>query len=165
MRNILKTLALIVVVAGTTSLPVVAAAQNYSDALEIRTSDQEVWGTREVESGDYAKGIEKLKTRLNPSGVSNFQAPILINLCVAYTATHDYENATRFCNRAIDNGSNLGLAYNNRGVLHYLTGNVDASIADFEKAGELVLRYGIAKRNLARVESQSVALRQAEANY
>ncbi len=165
MRNLLKTLALIGAVAGTTSLPVVAEALDYSDALEIRTADVEVWGTREVESGDYHKGIEKLKTRLNPSGVSNFQAPILINLCVAYTATHDYENATRFCNRAIDNGYNLGLAYNNRGVLHYLTGNVDASIADFEKAGELARRYGIAKRNLARVQLGRVALRQADANY
>ncbi len=165
MQNLLKTLALIAAVAGTTSLPVVAEALDYSDTLEIRTADKEVWGTREVESGDYVKGIEKLKTRLNPSGVSHFQGPILINLCVAYTATHDFENATRYCNRAVDNGYKRGLAYNNRGVLHYLTGNVDASIADFEKARELVLRYGIAKRNLARVESQSVALRQAEANY
>ncbi len=154
MRNVLKTLALVTAVAGTTSLPVVAEVHHSSDALEMRMSDQDVWGVRELESGNIDTGIERLERRLELySANRRRKAPILIDLCVAYTLKRSFENAANYCNAAVENGRDRGLAYNNRGVFHYLNGDVHASNEDLERA--TLLHFLIAKRNLARVTLRS----------
>jgi tetratricopeptide (TPR) repeat protein len=117
--------------------------------LQLKTDDREVYGTREIESGDYVAGIEKLEVALARTVTRYDRAPILNNLCVAYVATRDLETAATFCQKAVDNGYNLDLAYNNRGVMNYVAGNIQASIQDFDLAAKLGLGYGVATRNLA----------------
>ena len=124
-----------------------------AEGLQLKTSDREVYGTREIESGDYAAGIEKLELALERTVTRRGKAPILNNLCVAYVATRDLESANTYCQMAVDNGYNLDLAYNNRGVMNYSAGNVEASIRDFDLANKLALGYGIAGKNLARVNN------------
>ena len=121
------------------------AAQN----LQLKTSNREVYGTREVESGDYAAGIEKLEVALARTVTRHNRAPILNNLCVAYVATRDMESAGTYCQLAVENGRNLDLAYNNRGVMNYVAGNIEASMQDFDLAVKLGLGYGVATKNLA----------------
>jgi hypothetical protein len=120
------------------------AAQN----LQLRTADREVYGTREIESGDYAAGIKKLELALERTVTRPGRAAILTNLCVAYVATQDLQSAGTYCQLAVDNGYDLDLAYNNRGVMNYIAGDVEAGIQDFELASKLGLGYGVATRNL-----------------
>ncbi len=122
-----------------------------AERLQLKTADREVRGTREIESGNYAVGIEKLETALSQTATRQDRAPILINLCVAYVATRDLDRADSYCQMAVDNGYNLDLAYNNRGVMNYTAGNIEAGILDFDLASKLAHGYGVAPKNLALV--------------
>ena len=119
--------------------------------LQLKTSDREVYGTREIESGAYAAGIEKLELALARAGTRHRRAPILNNLCVAYVAIQDMESADIYCQLAVENGYNLDLAYNNRGVMNYVAGNIEACVQDLDLAVKLGLGYGVAKKNLAQL--------------
>ncbi|MFT5482834.1 MAG: tetratricopeptide (TPR) repeat protein [Halieaceae bacterium] len=127
-----------------------------AEPMQLKTSDREVYGTRDIESGQYAAGIEKLEIALARSAMLLYRAPILNNLCVAYVATAKYDSASTYCDMAVESGYDLDLAYNNRGVLNYSVGNVEDGIRDFEFATKLGKGYGVAKGNLARALGQEI---------
>ena len=138
-------LAVGVLIAMTAGLSPAYAAEK----LQLRTDDHEVSGTREIESGKFVAGIEKLEIALEHAVTHRKKAAILNNLCVAYVATSDLDTANTYCQLAVDNGYNLDLAYNNRGVMSTVAGNVEAGIHDFNLAVKFGLGFGIAKQNLA----------------
>lgn len=129
---------------------------NAAELMRLKTSDFEVHGTRDIESGQYAAGIEKLEIALARSGTRMGRAPILNNLCVAYVATANYDSANTYCDLAVESGYELDLAYNNRGVLKYTVGNVEEGIRDLDFASKLARGYGVAKGNLARALAQNI---------
>lgn len=143
-NNILSTTAALLI---ALAFPVGSASA--ATGLQLKTDDREVYGTREVEAGDYAAGIAKLETALKRTGTRLEKAPILNNLCVAYVATGELEKANSYCQMAVEDGYDLDLAYNNRGVMNYAAGDVEASIRDFDLAVKLGHGYGVATKNLA----------------
>lgn len=122
-------------------------------AMELTTADKDIRGKRDVETGNYREGIIKLELALTRTNLATEKAPILVNLCVAYTATRELARAAEYCDAAVDNGVDLATAYNNRAVLNMIRGDVEASVADLEKA-QLVRPYKqVVKRNLERARA------------
>ena len=122
---------------------------NAGEPMRLKTSDREVYGSRDIESGKYAAGIQKLEIALARSGTRLDRASVLNNLCVAYVAIAEYDSASSYCDLAVEAGYDLDLAYNNRGVLNYTVGNVEDGIRDLDFATRLGKGYGVAKGNLA----------------
>ena len=52
----------------------------------------------------------------------------------------------------MENGYSLQLAYNNRGVMHYMNGDTVASKRDLDIAATIGMGYGVASRNLAQLQ-------------
>ena len=128
-----------------------ATVATASEPMQLRTDRTEVRGTHEVESGNYQAGIQKLQATLLRTSKAQGRAPILNNLCVAYIATQDLDNAFDYCEQAVQNGRNLSVAYNNRGVLKVVTGQPGEGIADLHLANIYSHDVGVAKSNLARL--------------
>lgn len=128
-----------------------------STAIELKTADREIPGTREIEAGNYAAGIAKLERALNRPNHSVGRAPALINLCVAFVATQQLERAARYCDAAVANGISLELAYNNRAVLKLVRGDLQAAVADLEKAALLKPGTNVVQRNLDRARARAQA--------
>ncbi len=136
---------------GTTA----AAAEG---AFEVTTAEREVYGTRAVEAGDFDAGIAKLLKALEIAGdLQSQRAPALINLCAAYTAQRDFQNARNYCDEAVSNGRLLGVAYNNRAVLSVATGNLELALEDFRESIRNRGALAVAGRNLARTEARLAA--------
>ena len=128
-------------------------------AFQLQTSEDEVYGTRFVEQGAFEEGTDRLKLALELAGTARMmRAPVLNNLCVAYTMESRLDEAQAYCNDYVSNGRELGLALNNRGVLNWARGDVQAAIADFEGAVSENGASQIAQQNL-RLARQLVAAR------
>ena len=146
--------------------PAVAKA----DQWELRTATTEVPGTREIEAGDLEKGIRVSQFAFT-SIPYNRKPDILTNLCVAYILKRDAENATQYCDQAVERGGG-NTAYNNRGVLRALQGDYQKALEDFRHAARLACKDGcdmsvkdqrdtpthVAKRNLGRAETKYAAI-------
>lgn len=132
-----------------------------STALELQTARQEVPGTREIEAGKFDAGIAKLERVASRANHALGRAPALVNLCVALTASEQFDRAMEACDAAVANGVSLELAYNNRAVLKFMQGDEQGAIADLEKASLLNPHTKVVKRNLdrarTRVQPQVVA--------
>ena len=121
--------------------------------IELVLHENEIFGARYIEDGQYEKGIERIMSRLEDSSDAySWETPKLIALCAGYTMSGDTEAATDFCNQAVEQDWNQGLALNNRGALHFSMGNYDAAISDFQAALESVGATGEARRNLERAQ-------------
>jgi Flp pilus assembly protein TadD len=117
------------------------------DSIDARGVN--IHGMREVEAGDYQKGIEKLESLLARKRLLNStKVRVLSGLCVAYTKIGDFEAASQNCDQAIATGWSDGLAYNNRGVLNVAKGDYVEAIGDFHKATQ--------KRGARRVGAQNL---------
>ncbi|MEE4203222.1 MAG: hypothetical protein V2I45_06305 [Halieaceae bacterium] len=125
-----------------------------SDAMELKTADREVLGTRDIEAGHFSQGIVKLERALQHANHSFGRAPALINLCVAHAALGELDKADRYCNEAVETGIDAGLAYNNRAVVNCLRGRLDACVGDLEKAGQIQPRNPVVQRNIQRLRSK-----------
>jgi len=126
----LMTLPLAVIFVTALSLPMTATADRY----ELQLHDREVPGKYELLEGNIDRSIELLEKRLAFTRSHRNLAPILINLCAAYTLKGDFEAATKHCDAAIENGWNARTAYNNRGVMNIAQGDYLSAIEDFESA-------------------------------
>ena len=145
-----------IAVAGVTT----ASAESW----ELRTADDEVIGTKDIEAGRIDKGIRVLENRLS-SAKYPLKSAVLVNLCLAYTVKRDYETAMDYCNKAVSLRANGVDGYNNRGVIHALQGDFAAAISDFRKAGclhecpaeppsQASTPKQVARRNLQRAQTQ-----------
>jgi tetratricopeptide (TPR) repeat protein len=149
------------IITGAFLMTAVLAPAN-AESWELRTADEEVWGTRDIEAGRLDKGISISEQRYTSTPLAQ-KAAILTNLCLAHTLKRNYEIAMAYCDRAVAHRRGGREAYNNRGVLHAILGNYAAATSDFRKAGcmhdcpnNLAVkgnkRMDVAKRNLNRAE-------------
>lgn len=112
-------------------------------------------GVRQIESGHYELGVERLEARLPRATLPSLRAPILIDLCVGYTMLNRLEQAAAACDAAVDIGRYRQIAYNNRGVLNMVRGRLEAAIEDFHAANHVGV--GRVARTNQRVATQRFA--------
>ena len=125
--------------------------------LMVKTSVAEVIGVREIESGKYEQGIRKSKAGLAKTSTASMRKPLLDNLCVAYLAIKDMEQANQYCQAAINTGKASAISYNNRAVMHYVLGNLEASLEDLDEASSFGSFQNLVDSNL-RIVSQHTIL-------
>jgi tetratricopeptide (TPR) repeat protein len=124
--------------------------------LMVKTSVADVIGVREIEAGNFEQGIRKSKAGLAKMPTAFLRKPLLDNLCVAHLAIKDMEQAKQYCQGAINTGKASAISYNNRAVMHYVLGNIEASLEDLDAAitfGGLDKMVG---RNLMIVNQQNL---------
>ena len=163
--TILRTAAISV---ATLALAGTAAA---ADRFRLQASDAEVYGTRSIERGEYNEAAGKLDLALELAGDARMmRAPVLNNLCVAYTMQGELERADAYCDDYVANGRELDLAYNNRGVVAAARGDYAAAVANFEAAlkqnpADVVARDNLrlAQQRLASVSGNGNTLANASA--
>ncbi|MFT5609025.1 MAG: tetratricopeptide (TPR) repeat protein [Parvicella sp.] len=124
--------------------------------LMVKTSVAEVIGVREIESGKFEQGIRKSKAGLAKTSTASLRKPLLDNLCVAYLAIQDMEQANQYCQAAISKGKASAISYNNRAVMHYVLGNIQASLEDLDAASELGDFQDMVRSNLRIVNQQNM---------
>ena len=121
----------------TLSLLALGLAGNALAAGQFRmqTSDAEVYGTRAIERGDYTEAADQLDLALELAGDARMmRAPVLNNLCVAFTMKSELDQAAAYCDEYVTNGRELNIAFNNRGVVAAAQGNYADAVANFEAA-------------------------------
>lgn len=127
--------------------------------FEVMVHKSDVYGARDIESGNYAKGIERLLARLgNENQAYSKRTPILIDLCVGYTMLEDYAEATKYCDDAVSAGWYAGLALNNRGALKIAMGEYESAIDDFSAALRENGADAMAGRNIQRTVAKMAAI-------
>lgn len=122
------------VVAAIAMLVAFSTSVLAGDRYELRAHDADVYGKYALLDGRIDVSIERLEKRLAGARAHSHRAPLLINLCAAYTMKRDFAMAEERCNAAIDNGWNVKMAYNNRGIMHVARGDYLAAVDDFEAA-------------------------------
>lgn len=133
-----------------------------AEPFEVMMHKSDVYGARDIESGDYAKGVERLLTRLgNGKPTYSVRTPIVIDLCAGYTLLEDFDEATRYCDDAVAAGWYAGLALNNRGALKIAKGDYESAIDDFVAALRADGADAMARRNLQRTLAKMAALTDA----
>ena len=130
--------------------------------IEVMLHDNDVYGARDIEAGNYAKGVQRLLTRVgdDSSKAASIQTPVVIDLCAGYTMLEDFEAAMQYCDSAVASGWSKGLALNNRGALHVAKGDYASAIRDFQAAIDSRGADRIARRNLDRIEARVAAMLQ-----
>jgi hypothetical protein len=124
--------------------------------LIVKTSVAEVIGVREIESGNLEQGIRKSKAALAKSSTTSIRKPLLDNLCVANLAISNLEQANQFCNAAVNTGKSSVISYNNRAVMHYILGNLEASLEDLDEASNHGRFQNMVADNFKIVNQQSL---------
>jgi tetratricopeptide (TPR) repeat protein len=87
-------------------------------------------GANALKFGDYEEGI-----RLTQLGLKALTKPAdrigaLSNLCAGYVGTRDFNEALRYCNRALRLDEKHWRAYNNRSLAYLGLGNLEAAQRD-----------------------------------
>ena len=149
-------------------------SKTYADGWELRTTMDEVPGTREIESGNIDKAIRISMVRL-PQVSQQQKVSVLTNLCIGYIIIKDFDEAENYCNQAVERPNAHSVSYNNRGVLKALQGDYNGAMRDFASAagsdcfGECSdsdsvpkhLPRPVAKRNFGKAEFQAKAAKDA----
>ena len=145
----------------------------FADGWELRTTADEVPGTREIESGDIEKAIRISNVQL-PRVSPQYKVAVLTNLCIGYILNKSFDQAQVYCDQAVERSNEKTVSHNNRGVLNALQGNYSAAMEDFDDAatagcfGECStsgsdsddLPRPMARRNLSKAEGQMLAARE-----
>ena len=123
------------------------------ESFELRLDKSHLNGAHELQNGDVDRAVQFMTGEYKRAGLSKRnRLPVAIGLCAAYVMKGDVEQATTYCDAAVDANSKNALARNNRGVLNASKGDLDAAHADFEKALEQAPHFAEAKRNLERTQ-------------
>ena len=141
------------------SIPVSQASttdDTVGSQLIVKTSVAEVIGVREIESGKLEQGIRKSKAALAKTSTLSLRKPLLDNLCVAHLAVNDMEQANQYCQAAVNTGKASAISYNNRAVMHYILGNVRASLEDLDAASSQGRFQNMVAANLKIVKQQNI---------
>lgn len=142
------------------ALATLALAAHASEPFELKTHRMDVSGARDIESGNYERGVRRLETGLGTRDrPASLRTPVLIDLCAGYTMLSRIEEATNACDEATSTAWYSGLSYNNRGVLNVVKGNYEAAIKDFEMAVVAGGADDVAKANLDRARQRLVEIR------
>lgn len=124
-----KTINCVLVIAIAWALPGAHSAR--AEGINLRVAFEDVFGAKELEDGELDRGITITKSELRRKD-SVYRARLLTNLCGAYVVRRSFAKARETCAKAVD-GSGSPAAYNNRGVLRTLTGDLDGARRDFAR--------------------------------
>lgn len=133
-----------------TTLVSLAVVAGFSTAAEARTCDAEPQFAAHRTANSSVRAQYNAVTRerwrqaiafgvnvANSGTTDSHKGAAMTNLCAAYAATGDMENAMASCNAAVDLRPDSWRAYNNRGAAYLIAGDYTAAAADFARAGEL----------------------------
>jgi tetratricopeptide (TPR) repeat protein len=142
------------------------AEQASPSAYQMGVIKDEAYG-RVLLAGDYDQGIAKISSYSNKRATT---FAVKNNLCVAYTLTRKFEDASPACEAALAISEQYGryvywptgpytardqaLAYSNRGVLRAVTGDFDGARQDFEFAARVDANRASVAANLAHLKSR-----------
>ncbi|MCI0518278.1 MAG: hypothetical protein L0Y45_10650 [Woeseiaceae bacterium] len=145
------------------------AQEETSSAYRMAVIKDDAYG-RMLLAGDYETGIAKIGS-YNRKRARTFAATN--NLCVAYTLTQQFDDATPACDEALTiserysrysysplsphSTRDQALAYSNRGVLRAVTGDFDGARKDFEFAATVNDDIDAATANLKWLEARQEA--------
>jgi hypothetical protein len=146
-----------------------------AEGWELRTTEQAVPGTAQIESGNVDKAIRISKVRL-PHASRQEEAAYLTNLCIGYIMKKDFETAAKYCDEAVNSPTEKTVSFNNRGVLRALQGDFIGAVEDFSNAANAGcvqdcnlsanvpqdLPRPIARRNLGKAEVHAQAVADVE---
>jgi hypothetical protein len=137
-----------------------AQAQTAAKALVMSVYLDAVGGDSLI-AGDYERAINKIANRGSSDNLGSLA--VATNLCVAYTMTHQWEEAKSRCDAAIagarasdadavfDFGASrdkrLATAYSNRAVFNWLRNQKPAAVADLSKARSLAPKLEFVAQN------------------
>jgi hypothetical protein len=138
-------LALLVIMPASQAL---ATDATVVSQLTLKTSIAEVNGVREIESGKLQQGIRKSKAALAKTSTGSLRKPLLDNLCVAHIAINNMEQANQYCQAAVNTGKGSVISYNNRAVMHYILGDLEASLEDLDAASSFGRFQNMVANNL-----------------
>ena len=145
------------VLAMLMTMPVSQASATDATAvsqLMVKTSVAEVIGVREIESGKMEQGIRKSMAALARTSTTSLRKPFLDNLCVAHLAINNMEQANQYCQAAVNTGKATTISYNNRAVMHHVSGNFEESLEDLNTASQLGKFQNMVAGNLKIVSQQ-----------
>ncbi len=165
----------ILIAAIATSLVIAAVpSMSRADVWELRTVDEEVPGTREIEAGNPEKAIRISKVRLSVTRGA-LKVAVLTNLCIGHILIRDFDQAEQYCDQAAARTIERTVTHNNRGVLKAIQGDYSAALQDFTIAADAGCFYGCdanmrapqdlprptARRNLEKAETRVAELKDA----
>ncbi|MFT5837962.1 MAG: hypothetical protein ACI9UT_000453 [Flavobacteriales bacterium] len=145
------------VLAMLLTMPVSQASATDATAaprLMVKTSVAEVIGVREIESGQMEQGIRKSMAALARTSTASLRKPFLDNLCVAHLAINNMEQANQYCQAAVNTSKASAISFNNRAVMHHVSGNIEASLEDLNAASQLRKFQNMVAGNLKIVSQQ-----------
>ena len=105
-------------------------------------------GADALEIGSYQEGIRLTLAGLSEAIRRKDRVGALSNLCAGYVGTREYEEALRYCNRALRLDPSDWHAYNNRGLANLGLGRYDEARHDVDKG----LSLNPTSRDLHRVD-------------
>ena len=121
-------------ISSITLLLLAIATSSWAGPYEVWAGSPKVPGTDELESGQVNEAIEKLEAQLG-THEPDWKGSVLTTLCAAYIVKGELELATSTCEEAVEYDRRA--AYNNRGVLRAIQGDVDGAERDFAKAARI----------------------------
>lgn len=133
-----------------------ATENSVTNKIAVKTSVVEVNGVREIEAGNYQRGIRISEAALAKASVAPLRKHLLDNLCVATLAVGNMQHAHRYCNEAVNTGHPTSISHNNRAAMHYMSGNFAASLDDLEIAGVLGSFAKMVEKNTALVSKKTM---------
>lgn len=141
------------------AIAVTVTAAFAAEPLVMQAMEEYVHGSDEIAKGEYEQAIVRSLSAVDRGG-NKSRISAITNLCIAYTMTRQYEQATDYCDRAVDFGQYEWITLNNRAVLNYLKQDFQASVDDLNLAvatGRADWRATTA--NLRHVEVQIAAMK------
>jgi tetratricopeptide (TPR) repeat protein len=90
-------------------------------------------GAHALQFGNYDEGIRLTELGLKGTIRPKDRVGALSNLCAGHVGNRDYEEALRYCNRALRLDERNWHAYNNRSLAYLGLNQVEAAKSDLEK--------------------------------
>lgn len=99
--------------------------------IEMQVAFEDIPGGRQLDAGDLERGISITEAELKSSN-PEYRSELLANLCGAYVLTREIKEARHACDAAVESGAKPS-AFNNRGVLRVLVGDLEGARRDFAR--------------------------------
>ncbi len=90
-----------------------------------------------LDEGQYDKTVSLLAPRMTRLRGAKWRNRGFGLLCRAHLLKRDFAMGVDSCTRAIETGAGDWLDFSNRGAAHYLVGDFQAALRDFDRAREL----------------------------
>lgn len=136
-----------------------AHSKNHADSFQVAIIEDAA-GSKEILSGRYKEGLKKIAKKKNRKDLKFNMA---MGSCAANIMLRELEQAVKDCSEAIEFHSRLAgnrdeylisIAYSNRAIAYYLSGEKSVAAKDFKQASDLNKNI-IVQQNLAQVSLKS----------